>query len=142
MTAAAELSVLDRVPHRPPLLLIDTLRTVSDQGCIAQVRVDPAAWYAQADGAMGAWFGLELMAQTAAAFNGHGASAGAPPAVGYLLGTREYRCSVPQFPAGAVLDVEVRVLYPETFGQSAMDCEIRHLGMPVANGTLKFLVMK
>lgn len=127
------------VPHRPPLLLIDALQSVSAEACVALARVDPTAWYALSDGTMPAWFGLELMAQTAAAFNGHHARArGAGPALGFLLGTRDYRSSVSGFPAGAVLEVEARVHYAATFGQSAMTCEIRHLQTPVAQATLKF----
>ena len=131
--------LLALVPHAPPLLLVDTLQLISEEACRTRTRVDPAAWYAQADGSMPAWFGLELMAQTAAVFNGHRASQlGLPPAMGYLLGTRDYTCSQPAFPAGAILEVEARLLYAATFNQSAMLCQI-HLGdTPVATATLKF----
>ena len=128
-----------RVPHAAPLLLLDALSWVSEDACVALARVDPGAWYAGEDGAMPAWFGLELMAQAAAAFNGHrAAELSLPPAVGYLLGTRDYQSAVPSFPGGATLEVEARLLYPKTFGQSAMTCEIRHLDACVASATLRF----
>jgi predicted hotdog family 3-hydroxylacyl-ACP dehydratase len=131
------------VPHQPPMLLIEALRSVDGEACVALARVDAAAWYADADGAMPAWFGVELMAQAAAAFNGHAAQKeGLPPAIGYLVGTKEYRSTVPRFPAGAELEVEARLLYPATFGQSAMTCEIRHRDVAVASATLKFFVPK
>ena len=127
------------VPHRAPLLLIDCLLRVSADACVALATVDPEAWYAESDGAMPAWFGLELMAQTATAFNGHAAGdRGLPPAQGYLIGTRSYVSSMARFPAGAQLEVEARVDYPATFGQSAMNCEIRYLGESVASAALRF----
>ena len=127
------------VPHQPPLLLLDAILDASESSCTARVTVDPDAWYAEPGGAMPAWFGLELMAQTAAAFNGRRARGqGRPPALGYLIGTREYVSTLPRFPAGATLEVAARELYPATFGQSAMTCEIRHQGSVVASATLKF----
>ena len=127
------------VPHAAPLLLLDTLHRVSEEVCLTRTTVDPQAWYAEPDGSMPAWFGLELMAQTAAAFNGHWAGQrGLPPAMGYLVGTRDFQSSLPCFPAGALLEVEARPLYAATFGQSAMTCAIRLLGATVASATLKF----
>ena len=127
------------LPHRAPLLLIDSLLRVSAEAAVALVTVDPGAWYADSDGAMPAWFGLELMAQAAAAFNGHaGSQLGLAPATGYLIGTRSYQAFVARFAAGARLEVEARVDYPATLGQSAMICEIRCAGQVLALATLKF----
>ncbi len=126
------------VPHRPPLLLIDTVREADAEHCVTWTRVDPAAWYADPDGAMPGWFGLELMAQTIAAHSGHRQRDPArAPAFGYLLGTREYRCEVAAFPAGAVLEVEVRVQYADTAGLSAFACELRREGALLACAILK-----
>ncbi len=130
--------VQEFLPHRPPILLIDTLEDATPDSCITHVRVDPGAWYAGPDGAMPAWFGLELMAQTAAALSGHRRkSANKRPVNGYLLGTRNYESWVPRFPAGEILEVEIRLLYLDESGLSAFACEIRHLGKTVARATIK-----
>jgi predicted hotdog family 3-hydroxylacyl-ACP dehydratase len=124
------------VPHRPPMLLIGTVLEAGPERCATRTRVDPAAWYADPDGAMPGWFGLELMAQTAAAHAG-GRRRGGPPGFGYLLGTRRYTCQAPAFPAGAVLEVEARAVDPDGSGLAAYDCELRQDGAVLARAILK-----
>lgn len=132
--------VLDLLPHRPPILLIDTLAEAAGDACLARIEVNPGAWYAGPDGAMPAWFGLELMAQTAAAFGGYRKrSANKPPTGGYLLGTRRYACTVPRFPGNATLEVVATVDYEDVFGQSAFACAIRLQGTIVATATVKVI---
>ncbi len=126
------------VPHRPPLLLLDEVLAWDPEGCAATARVDPGAWYAAPDGSMPAWFGIELMAQTISAYSGgRRAGTGAPPRLGYLLGTRSYRCALPAFPPGERLEIQVRVHYQDESGLSAFACEIRRSGEPVADAILK-----
>jgi predicted hotdog family 3-hydroxylacyl-ACP dehydratase len=124
--------------HRPPLLLLDCIQEATEESCLATVRVDPTAWYAEPDGAMPGWFGIELMAQAVSAFSGSNKHrVGLPPRIGFLLGTRDYECRVPRFPAGEALEVEVRLNYFDESGLSAFACEIRQLGQTVARATLK-----
>ena len=128
----------DVVAHRPPMLLLDSIQEATEEKCVARVRVDPQAWYAEGDGAMPGWFGIELMAQTIAAFSGsRKREVGMGPRLGYLLGTRNYDSRMARFPAGEVLEVEVRPQYLDDTGLSAFLCEIRHLGQQVACATLK-----
>jgi predicted hotdog family 3-hydroxylacyl-ACP dehydratase len=124
------------VPHRPPLLLIDAVREAGPDHCTCLARVDGRAWYADADGAMPAWFGLELMAQTVAAFSGN-RNQGQAPRIGYLLGTRQYSSAAESFPAGALLEVTARVHYADATGLSAFACELRCGGVPLAHAILK-----
>jgi predicted hotdog family 3-hydroxylacyl-ACP dehydratase len=126
------------VPHRPPLLLIDAVREVDAERCTTWTRVDPQAWYADPSGDMPGWFGLELMAQTIAAYSGNRQKAeGVAPKFGYLLGTRQYTCEVASFPAGALLEVEAKVHYADALGLSAFECELRRDGVPLARAILK-----
>ena len=125
------------VPHQPPLRLIDAVREAGGESCTTLTRVDPTAWYADPDGAMPAWFGLELMAQTIAAFSGNRHRGDLAPKYGYLLGTREYRCAVAAFPAGAQLEVEAKVHEAEVLGLSAFACELRLDGAVLAHAILK-----
>lgn len=128
----------DLVLHRPPLLLLEAIKETSEEHCIALVRVDPNAWYAEPDGAMPGWFGMELMAQTITAYSGSRKRLlGLPPKIGFNLGTRSYESSLPGFPANAVLEVEIRLKYLDESGLSAFACEIRHLGQIVARAMVK-----
>jgi len=130
--------LLDLVPHRPPMLLLQGILAVTEEGCISQALVDPCAWYAQEDGSMPGWFGIELMAQTSAAYSwSRKQELGLPPGIGYLLGTQCYQSRLAAFPAGAVLEVEAQLCFLDESGLSAFTCEIRHLGQRVAHATLK-----
>jgi len=126
------------VPHRAPMLLIGSVLCAGAEHCTTLTRVDPAAWYADQGGAMPAWFGLELMAQTVAAHSG-GQRQGPAAGFGYLLGTREYRSSVASFPAGDLLEVSVRLVYADPMGLRAFDCELRREGALLASATLKVI---
>jgi len=123
-----------RVPHRPPMLLIGSVLAADAERCVTLTRVDPGAWYADPDGAMPGWFGLELMAQTIAAHAGSRSQG--EPAFGYLLGTRRYTCLAASFPAGALLEVEAVARDADPSGVRAFDCELRRDGAPLAHAML------
>jgi predicted hotdog family 3-hydroxylacyl-ACP dehydratase len=121
------------------MLLIDAVADVTAQGGTGRVRLEPQAWYADATGHTPGWFGLEFMAQSIAACRGqHLAATGGAPRGGYLVGTRRYR-SVAAFPPGAELEVRVRLLDEDPSGLCAFQCEILHLGLVVADATLKVM---
>jgi predicted hotdog family 3-hydroxylacyl-ACP dehydratase len=58
------------IPHRGTMLLLDAVSACSDESLTALAKVRGDAWYADADGAMPAWIGIELMAQAIAAHVG------------------------------------------------------------------------
>lgn len=118
--------------------LLDGLDHADDEGTRAHLRVDPQAWYADPEGALPGWFGLELMAQTIAAYSGCQKHAqGHPPKLGYLLGTRVYTCTMASFPAHARLEVTVKALYSDESGLGAFDCTLSLEGTVVATAQLK-----
>lgn len=126
------------VPHRSPMLLLDGIRSTSDTESHAWVKVDPKAWYADAQGAMPAWYGIELMAQTVAAYSGAvKRRQGLAPVKGYLLGARTYACTLPAFPAGSVLEIQGVYHYSDDSGLWAFDCTIFLQDTPVATAMLK-----
>ncbi|CAH2907314.1 MAG: 3-hydroxydecanoyl-[ACP] dehydratase (EC [uncultured Paraburkholderia sp.] len=55
------------IPHRGTMLLIDAVSAFSEETLSARATVHAGAWYADAQGAMPAWIGIELMAQAIAA---------------------------------------------------------------------------
>ena len=128
------------LPHRAPMLLIDAVENVTPQGGTGHVRLDTQAWYADSEGRTPAWIGLEFMAQAIAACRGQQlALAGGPPVSGYLVGTRAYRSTLPAFPPGAALQIKVALRDEDPSGLCSFHCEILHLGLPVAEATLKVI---
>lgn len=130
--------VTDLILHRGPSVLLERILELSTTRCLASVRLEPGAWYLQADGSAPAWLGLEWMAQAAAAFSGHRhREAGREPRIGFLLGTRAYETQVPTFPAGAEFEVVAEVLFLDDSGPGAFTCEVRHKGETLARARLK-----
>jgi predicted hotdog family 3-hydroxylacyl-ACP dehydratase len=124
------------LPHRAHMLLVDRLIDCTEESVRAahQVRVD--AWYVDA-GRTPAWIGIELMAQTVAAYVGYRKRLeGLPPAHGYLLGTRRFRSIVPAFASGSTLEIVAERQYQEPSGLGAFDCRIELDRIRVADATL------
>jgi len=127
--------IADCLPHRGPMLLVDRIVASTDETIRVAARVDGTAWYADEDGAMPAWIGVELMAQTTGAHIGLQALRGIAAArPGVLLGTRRYTMQAPRFAAGRwlVIDAE-RVLWTED-GHGAYACTIRPVMPDGASG--------
>jgi len=136
--ADAEWRPEELLVHRSPLLLLDRIVQIADESCTAESRVDPSAWYADPEGSMPGWFGIELMAQTAAAYSGsRKVAAGRSPLIGYLLGAQRYDSEVPCFPGGTLLRIEARLLLQDESGLGAFTCEISGDGRVLARATLK-----
>ena len=126
------------LPHQPPAILLDGLREITEDGCLATFRVPEGSRYLDGSGRLPAWMGLEMMAQAASAFSGHrNLLAGRPVRVGYLLGARQFSVTEPAFPVGTELEIDVRVIFLDEDGPSAFRCELRRSGERVASATLK-----
>lgn len=120
------------LPHRGNMLLLARMLAADDETATCEAIPDAQAWYAETDGAMPAWIGIELMAQTMAAHVALIARrAGKPPRPGVLLGTRAYRAEVDRFPAGQPLQVTARLAHRDPTGFGAYDCTLAD-----SNGTV------
>ncbi len=112
------------VPHSGAMSLLDTLLAADAETLSAAVTIRPDSMFC-ADGAVGAWIGIEYMAQAIAAHAGYVArQRGEPVRVGFLLGTRRYACAVPAFAVGSVLHIHVQRALQGDNGLSAFDCRI------------------
>lgn len=130
------------LPHRAPAIVLDRLREIHEEGCIAEYRVPEGCRYVDEAGRLPSWVGVEMMAQAASAFSGHrNLLSGRPVRVGYLLGARNVPVTEPSFPVGAELEIEVSVLFLDEAGPSAFRCELRYQGACVAHATLKAIEM-
>jgi predicted hotdog family 3-hydroxylacyl-ACP dehydratase len=98
------------LPHGPEMTLLERLVEYTPQRSVAMLTVRESSRFYRRTG-IPAWVGIEYMAQTIAAHAGYEArSRGASPAVGFLLGTRDYRTEVGEFPLGAALTIAVEPL--------------------------------
>jgi predicted hotdog family 3-hydroxylacyl-ACP dehydratase len=101
-------NVRDVVPHSGRMMLLDRLVAADGESLTAEVTIRADALFARTEG-VGAWVGVEYMAQTIAAYAGARALLRAEKAkIGFLVGTRQYSCNVPYFPLGATLRIVVR----------------------------------
>jgi predicted hotdog family 3-hydroxylacyl-ACP dehydratase len=100
------------------------------------VRIRPDSLFGSVNG-VGAWVGLEYMAQSIAAFAGYTASLrGEAVKPGFLLGARRYECTLPMFSPGSLLRVHVRRLLQSDNGLGSFQCRIEHEEQEVATATL------
>ncbi|WP_296227947.1 beta-hydroxyacyl-ACP dehydratase [Ralstonia sp. UBA689] len=129
------------LPHRGTMLLLARVDAWDDESLTAVAHVDRTAWYADAEGNMPAWIGIELMAQAIAAHVGLlSMRAGQPARPGVLLGSRKYEASVPAFAHGQPLCVQARELLRSTEGHGAYECTISTdgpAGRTLANAVIK-----
>ena len=101
------------VPHSARMSLLDTVVRADENSLTAEARVREDSPFAR-DGVVGAWVGIEYMAQAIAAFEGCRArDRGDAPKVGFLIGSRHYACSVPGFAVGSLLRIEIVRQYEE-----------------------------
>ena len=90
------------------MVLLDRVVSFEDENLVTEVTIREDTLFCEAGGVPG-WIGVEYMAQAVAAHAGaHARLAGNPPAIGFLLGTRSYECSVSQFSLGETLTVLCR----------------------------------
>jgi predicted hotdog family 3-hydroxylacyl-ACP dehydratase len=139
MTIRAQLPPIEDVlPHRDNMLLIDRLIEFNNESIIAECSPKSDAWYADAEGNMPAWIGIELMAQAVAAHVGAlKRYEGKPQKNGVLVGTRRYSATAPIFTANVTIQIYVTIAYQDISGLAAYDCSIKSNDILLAEATLK-----
>ncbi|WP_324723170.1 3-hydroxy-fatty acyl-ACP dehydratase [Lelliottia sp. JS-SCA-14] len=132
------LSPVDYLPHDAPMLLLETVESVTDESAVCCVRVSSQsvlAPFLNADGNLPGWYALELMAQTVGVWSGwHRHQQGQSSiALGMVLGARELVCAEGRFAADSTLTVTVKLLMQdERFG--SFECAIAANGATLATG--------
>ncbi|AJO76164.1 hotdog family protein [Pseudomonas chlororaphis] len=116
------------LPHAGDMILIDRVLAFDEEQIRTSLTVRPGGLFNRADGSLPAWVGLELMAQSVAAYAGcHARSQGRPVALGFLLGTRKFECNVEHFPAGSELHIHALRSLQDDNGMGVFEC---HLDAP------------
>lgn len=116
------------VPHTGTMVLLDLIEHWDEVELQASVTIRADAPFVD-DNGMPAWVGIELMAQTIAAFGGCRARrAGQPVKIGFLVGSRRYSVSHAYFPIGAQLQVNVKEIVTGDQGLSVFECTLQGPG--------------
>lgn len=136
MARTFDLPVEAYVPHRGPMLLID--RVLDDDAESVRVEaVVKAGGLFTTERGLPAWVGIELMAQTVAAWAGvQRHKAGEPVKLGFLIGSRRYEAAQPLFPVGTRLEIEARQELVAENGLAVFACRILAGGQVVATAHL------
>ena len=140
MTDAASSASLPDIasllPHAGRMLLLDRCVEIGEEHLVAEVTIHANTPFCR-DGAVGAWVGIEYMAQAVGAYGGNvWRMQGQPPKVGFLLGSRKQLCYRPRFAAGSVLRVTARREFQGSDGLAAFACQIEDQHGLAAEATL------
>lgn len=123
-------SMAELVPHSGDMILLDKVASYGEDEVETRVQVKAGGLFNQADGSYPAWLGVELMAQSIAAFAGsHARAANKPVALGFLLGTRKFECDVESFPLGAVLQIKALRTLQDDNGMAVFECHLNGPGI-------------
>jgi predicted hotdog family 3-hydroxylacyl-ACP dehydratase len=130
------LDIRSLIPHAGPMVLLDRVISVDEDSLCAEVSIRSNTLFCGPDG-VGAWVGIEYMAQAIAAWAGYTAQLrGEPVKLGFLLGTRRYESSRPIFVLGSVLRVHVQRLFQNENGLGSFECFIDNEEGRVASATV------
>lgn len=117
--------IADVIPHAGEMILLDGIDEVEAERIVCIKAVQPNGLFQDADGNLPAWVGVELMAQSIAAWAGYRARAEQQPVqLGFLLGTRQYVCNVDAFPPGSHLRIEAERSFHDEHGMGVFSCRI------------------
>ena len=126
------------VAHEAPMQLLDELVEYDDEHIVVSVTIRESTEFCEPGVGVPGWVGIEYMAQAVGAYSGIlDVQAGRKPQIGLLLGSRRYRCSVPNFAVGSQLVVGAALQLRDDSNLVVFHCTIAIDGQPVANADLK-----
>lgn len=118
------------LPHAGDMILIDQVLSFDEEQIHTRVTVKPGGLFNRADGSLPAWVGIELMAQSVAAYAGcHARQQGKAVELGFLLGTRKFECNVEHFAAGAELNIHGLRSLEDDNGMGVFECHLTGPGI-------------
>lgn len=128
--------VAELTPHQGAMLLLSRAVEARALGFTAEAEIHSDLMFADVRG-VGAWTGIEYMAQTIAAWAGWQArQRGEPIKIGFLVGARKYSAQRAWFKPGDVLLINVEQSFQADNGLGSFDCTIAIDGERVAEASL------
>lgn len=121
------------------MLLLEGLLGYDDDFAKTFVSHNKPSIFANANGDIPCWVGVEYMAQTIAVFAGlELRRLGIPPKIGFLMGTRKYKPSVTHFQKGQMVEVLANRQYISDEDRIALfQCTITANGEILAQADIK-----
>ena len=117
--------IAELIPHAGDMILIDQVLRFGDEDIETQLTIRNGGLFNLEDGSLPAWVGIELMAQSVAAYAGcHARQQGKAVELGFLLGTRKFECNVEHFPAGAELNIHGLRSLEDDNGMGVFECHL------------------
>jgi predicted hotdog family 3-hydroxylacyl-ACP dehydratase len=118
------------IPHAGDMILIEQILAFDEEQIHTCLTVRPGGLFNRPDGSLPAWVGIELMAQSVAAFAGCRArQRGEAVELGFLLGSRKFECNVESFPAGTELTIHGLRSLEDDNGMGVFECHITAPGI-------------
>jgi predicted hotdog family 3-hydroxylacyl-ACP dehydratase len=132
--------IAELLPHAGDMILIEQILSFDDEQIYTRLTVKPDGLFNRPDGSLPAWVGIELMAQSVAAYAGcHARARGDAVALGFLLGTRKFECNVEHFPAGTELTIHGLRSLEDDSGMGVFEC---HINAPGIHATARLNVYR
>jgi predicted hotdog family 3-hydroxylacyl-ACP dehydratase len=144
MSAAGFPPIATLVPHSGPMSLLDEVLAHERERTVCAANPERSGLFAEPDGRVPTWVGIEYMAQCIAAHGGLAARAlGEPPRPGLFLGSRRVVFGRSHFQPGESLLVTATHHHGE-LGLVAFDCEVRAAagGGPLVNGRMNVYIVE
>ncbi len=134
---SAPLPAADFLPHRPPLLWVDSLLAIDDHSCRCAVSLgDRFLPFLDKQHRLPAHFLLEIIAQSIGVWAGwHDRQRGIPPQSGMLLSCRNFSSAQPHFTFGDTLEIQVEKLVQDQ-GTGSFEGKVFLAKPAVAQATL------
>ena len=125
--------------HRDPMLLVDRVVDIGAEFVSCDWQAGKSA-FAEPDGRIPAYTGIEIMAQCIGVHAGARAKVrGLGPPLGYLLGTRHFHTSVAYFDPGQSYTATCTELVRDSQGMGSFACELTANGERLAHANLAVL---
>jgi predicted hotdog family 3-hydroxylacyl-ACP dehydratase len=122
--------IVDVVPHSGEMSLLDSMIELDAERIVCTATLRAGGLFSDVDGSLPAWAGVELMAQSVAAWAGaHALNEHRPIRLGFLLGTRHYECNVDRFPAGCIVRIEAERAFHDENGMGSFACRLEAPGI-------------
>lgn len=138
LRAFVGMSARDFVPHREPMLLLDTIVDIGADFAVCECQVCESAFLDPRFG-IPAYTGIETMAQCIAVHAGARARIrGLGPPMGLLLGTRRFETSIDYFEPGRKYTARCDALFRDA-GMGSFACELLDQEIHVASAKLAVL---
>lgn len=113
------------LPHAGAMVFLSRVCSHDEAETRCEVDVDDLRLFRERDGSVGAWLGLEFMAQCVAAHAGLvGRASGERPRIGLLVGSRRVRFHRPAYGRGQRLLVTARRTWGQDTGLVAFECSV------------------